>query len=509
MGDTEANEQAAADPATTTAKAASPVLNRRTVLAAATAAGVGVAAARLVAWANEPQFTPVPITGTLGNKTGLDWVSPLASEPARVAHLLRRATFGATQEELQQAQSDGYTKTVDRLLETKIVEPPAFPGGDEASQEKPLNIGQLQQWWIDHMLSTPTPFGERMTLFWHGHFTSDFRKVGAQDPFIYWQNLTWRAYALSDLRTMLRQVTIDPAMLRYLDLAQSTGKSPNENYARELMELFAMGPEAYTEDDVRAAAKGLAGWRLPMTQAMIDANVKRQIMQTGQAPKNVPKADLVRTGIFEKSRAYAGPAFTFLGETKVWSTDAILDKILDQDATAPFIVRKVLTHFAMPSPADAYVARLASSFRRSRYDVKTLMRDVFMSPEFVAAPAYRALIKTPTEFMVNAAKALGDKTLGRVILGSASGMGQVLFDPPSVGGWPENESWVSSNTMLSRANFVTAVLGAAKKLPPSGNAHQVYLDGVLSQQTLSLLNQTSDDRRRWAVVFASPEFQLK
>ncbi len=505
---TERASRSSAGPAPAT-PAAKATLNRRTVLAAATAAGIGVAAARLVAWANEPQFTPVPLTGTLANKSGLDWVSPLGSESARVAHLLRRATFGATADELEQARSAGYAKTVDRLLEERPAEPVPFPGGDGASSEKPLNIGQLQQWWIDHMLTTPTPFAERMTLFWHGHFTSDFRKVGAQDPFIYWQNLTWRRYALSDLRTIVQQVTIDPAMLRYLDLGTSTGRSPNENYSRELMELFTMGPEAYTEDDVRAAAKALAGWRTPLTQAIIDANVKRQMMRTGQAPKKPPKADTVRTGIFERSRAYTGPAFPFLGELRVWDTSAVLDKIVAQDATAPFIVTKILTHFATPSPSDAYVARLAAGFRRSGYDVKTLMRDVFMSPEFVAAPAYRALIKTPTEFMINAAKALGDRTLGRVILGSASGMGQVLFDPPSVGGWPQNESWISSNTMLARANYVTAVVNTVKKLPPSASAHETHLDGVLSERTLSLLNQTGDDRRRWAVLFASPEFQLK
>src|SRR6185503_20835064 len=150
-----------------------------------------------------------------------------------------------------------------------FAEPPVFAGGDEASQEKGLQIGQLQQWWIEQMLSSPTPFGERMTLFWHGHFTSDFRKVTPQNPYIYWQNLTWRRNALGDLKTMLMQVTIDPAMLRYLDLGNSTGRNPNENYARELMELFTMGPEAFTEDDVKAASKALAGWREPLTQAMI------------------------------------------------------------------------------------------------------------------------------------------------------------------------------------------------------------------------------------------------
>ncbi|HEX9140695.1 MAG TPA: DUF1800 family protein, partial [Gaiellaceae bacterium] len=151
---TTSTEQVGAAPGST------PVLNRRTVLSAAAAAGLGVAAARLIAYANEPAFTPVPLTGTQGNKTELDWVSPLTSDGAKVAHLLRRTTFGATDAELEQARSDGYAKTVDRLLETKIAEPPVFPGGDDASQEKGLNIGQLQQWWLDHMVSTPTPFGE-------------------------------------------------------------------------------------------------------------------------------------------------------------------------------------------------------------------------------------------------------------------------------------------------------------------------------------------------------------
>jgi uncharacterized protein (DUF1800 family) len=498
----------ATDSATRTA-AADHVLNRRTVLATAAAAGIGVAAARLVALANEPPFTPVPLTGTLANKMGLDWVSPLSSEPSRVAHLLRRTAFGTSESELTQAQSDGYAKTLDRLIETPFADPPVFPGGDDASQEKGLNVGQLQQWWIDHMLSTPTPFGERMTLFWHGHFTSDFRKVGPQTPFIYWQNLTWRRFALADLRTMLMQVTIDPGMLRYLDLGSSTGKSPNENYSRELMELFAMGPDAFTEDDVKAAAKGLAGWREPLTQAMVDANVKQQTARTGQPPKNIPKADTVRTGVFDRNRAYSGPAFAYLGETRLWNTDGIIDKILEQDATAVFIVRRILTHFVTPSPTDATILRLAAGYRKTKYDMKSLLRDVFTSPEFTAKSAYRSLIKTPTEFMVNTVKALGDKTLSRIITQSGPGMGQALFDPPSVGGWPENESWVSSNTMLARANFVTTALQQLKKIPSAGTAHETHLDGVLSAQTLQLLNEAADDKRRWAVLFASPEFQLK
>src|SRR5881396_2272349 len=242
-----------------------------------------------------------PISGIAAPKLAgdVDWVSPLAKESARVTHLLRRATFGATDAELDRALSEGFARTVERLIESPFVEPPVFPtpaaprpsaspslsprasasarpspsasakpsasaapsmaaGAASPSPSAPavltnttsINIGNLQGWWLDWMTKSPTPFAERMTLFWHGHFTSDYRKVGTNSPAIYWQNLTWRRMALGDLRSMLLKVTPDLAMLRYLDLAASTGRAPNENYARELLELFTMGVGSYTEDDV-------------------------------------------------------------------------------------------------------------------------------------------------------------------------------------------------------------------------------------------------------------------
>ncbi len=239
----------APEPTTETAAPSRKGFTRRQALAAAVATGVSVGAVRLLG-------------GTIQNITrsskaaGTDWVSPLSHESAQVAQLLRRTTFGYTQAQLDAAQSDGYAKTVDRLLETKPQEPPtlaaaATPGGRFAPQ-------QLQQWWVDHMLTTSTPFAERMTLFWHGHFTSDYRKT-ADNTFMLWQNLTWRRMALTSLGPMLMQVTTDPAMLRYLDLATSTGQSPNENYSRELMELFAMGAGNYT---TRAQSRS---WARPAT----------------------------------------------------------------------------------------------------------------------------------------------------------------------------------------------------------------------------------------------------
>jgi len=508
-----------------------------------------------------------PISGIAAPKLAgdVDWISPLSKESAKVTHLLRRATFGATDAELDRAQSEGFARTIERLIESPFVEPPVFPApaaprpsaspsmaprasgsarpsasasamANASASAKPsnagattapsptsapittftvrpsataapsmgtaaptasasapavmtnttsINIGNLQSWWLDWMTKSPTPFAERMTLFWHGHFTSDYRKVGTNSPAIYWQNLTWRRMALGDLKGMLLKVTPDLAMLRYLDLAASTGRAPNENYARELLELFTMGVGNYTEDDVKAAAKALAGWRLP---ARTEA--------TSQ------------TGIFDTRRAYSG-AVTFLGKTGTFNAESVVDTILAHDATAPYIVRQLVTSFVTPSPSDAYVARLADRFRRSRYDTKLLMRDIFMSPEFVAPETFRSLIKSPTDFMVSTAKALGATNLSGTIRQYGSTLGQNMFDPPSVAGWGDGATWISSNTMLQRANFVTAAIGSIRTAPSAARAHERHLDSVLAQGTVNEFNLARDDKSRWFAVFASPEFQLK
>jgi uncharacterized protein (DUF1800 family) len=468
-------------------------ITRRQALAAALATGVGVGAVRLLGGSMQNLARPKAGTGT-------DWVSPLGSESARVMQLLRRTSFGYTPAQLDAALSDGFARTVDRLVETKPVEPPtlsaaATPGGRFA-------VAQLQQWWLDHMLSTTTPFVERMTLFWHGHFTSDYRKV-ADDTFMYWQNLTWRRMALTNLRPMLMQVTTDPGMLRYLDLATSTGQSPNENYSRELMELFTMGPGNYTESDVRESAKALAGWVVPQPDSSATVTVATGVT------RNLPVYSTQRPGVFNARRAFKG-SVTYLGKTGPLDAQGVIDRILAQPATAQFIATKVAQHFVTAQPDAGYVKTLADSFRRSDYDMKTLMRAVFTSPEFSSAQSYRTLVKSPADFMVHAARALRANNLSKLIAASGSGMGQSLFDPPDVGGWPNNESWISSNTVVERVNFVTAALGQVKTaLPSASDAPHVQLDGVLSPQTASLLNQAADDRARWFITLASPEFQLK
>jgi uncharacterized protein (DUF1800 family) len=295
-------------------------------------------------------------------------------------------------------------------------------------------------------------------------------------------------------------------MLRYLDLGTSTGKSPNENYSRELMELFSMGVGTFNEDDVRAGAKALAGWREPISAAEATYLNAQAVQRGGRARTITP--DSVKTGVFEPSRAYVG-SVKFLGETRQWDTKAVLDKIAAADSVAPFITDKVLREFVMPDPPEATVKRIAEGFRKSKYDTKTLMRDVFTSPEFTQPTAYRTLIKSPTEFMVHVARALEAPQLSKAIAQAGSGMGQALFDPPEVGGWPSNASWVSSNNVLTRVNFVVGALSGLQKVPPFRDAHQVQLDGIVGPKTADLLNSAQDDSTRWLILLASPEFQLK
>ena len=489
------------DESSPPAEGAKSHISRRTVLGAAVAGGAGIAALRVLVYPRVEQLLHSSRATAAGRS---DWISPLASEKARVAHLLRRTTFGATLEELDQAASEGYSKTVDRLLETRAAAPPPLDPTNDVAHDRRLNATGLQQWWFDHMLSTSTPFAERMTLFWHGHFTSDFRKVGLQTPYIYWQNLTWRDMALTDLRSMLMRVTSDPAMLRYLDLATSTGQNPNENYARELLELFALGVGHYGEDDVRAAAKALAGWTEPRPTGTVDITVDAK----NNVVRKYPFYDQPATGTFVANRAYKGGQVTLLGKRDTYDTQKVIDRILAQPATAAFIARKVVQHFLSARVDDSYVKRLGDRFRSSKYDVKTLMRDVLTSPEFVADQSYRALVKSPTEFMVHSLKALRAPQLSRLALLSAPGMGQVLFDPPDVGGWPNNEAWISSNNVVTRVNFVTAILSQLKTPPPGAEAPQ-HIDGVVGPRTASVLNSAADDHARWFLALASPEFQLK
>jgi uncharacterized protein (DUF1800 family) len=406
------------------------------------------------------------------------------SEPLMISQLLRRFTFGATDAQFQQATQQGFRKTVDQLLAAAPAQPPPFKGGE--SLGKNLNLSDLQDWWITHMITTPTPFQERLTWFMAGIFTSDHQKVGLDNPFLIWQNRTWRDMALTDLRSILKRVSIDPAMLVYLDGNGSNGRgTPNQNYARELMELFSIGL-VYKEQDVQEGAKALSGWRVPTAR------------------------DATQTGIFDPNRHFAG-AVAFLGRNQPMDLDGAIDAILAHPASAPFITSKFVTEFVTPTPDQAYVDRLAANFRKSGFQIKTLVRDILLSPEFAAQANFRSLVKSPVEFMVGAARVTrADPAVAvPVIRNYARTLGHAPFDPPDVGGWPRNIAWLSPVALMNRVNFVTDFLGALKTLPAAGPQTVTrYLDGILSPGTNQALAQAQTDASRWWSLIASPDAQL-
>ena len=471
-------------------------LTRRQALgtAAGTAVGltgVGVGLGHL----RGSSVTPVSASG---------WASPLGTQRGLAAHLLRRAGFGYSVAELDAAASVSYRDLVDKVV---------------AEQAQPLpvpadvtNHTQVVRAWYSHMATTSAQFPERMTLFWHGVLTSDFRNA-AREPLVYQQNALYRDSGLTDLRSLLTKVTRDPLMMRYLNLDASTAAAPNENYARELMELFTLGPGNYSETDVREAARALSGLRT----GLYDAGGARIAAPKYSAADPQPYADEVNALIKQGARfrgelaprVHDAGSKTLLGHTGNLGADDVIDILLKQPACAPFVTRRAMTFFATPNPSDADVNVVANQFRDSGYDLRTLMRAIFTSTAFTTPSNYRSLMRSPTDYMVATMRTLDRPDLAAAAAAAAPGMDQVLYDPPNVAGWPANSGWISSSALLARVNFATAATAASHATSDPTAAVRTQLDNVLSPSTASALQAATTDSDRWFSVLASPEFQLK
>ena len=439
-------------------------ISRRNVLAAAGLAGVGVAAARFVdleALTRGLSSVPTPAG---------QWPNALATDAGRVAHLLRRAGFGYSAADFEASIQLRYPNLVEKLLN---------PGSETVTPPPDLlKIDGLRTWWMTRMVTSPNPLREKMTLFWHGFLTTDYRKLGNKQPHMYNQNVLYRQQGMSNFRSLLQATSRNPAMMLYLDLQTSRKGAPNENYARELMELFTMGPGNYTETDVREAARALTGWTVKDAASVFNP----KLHDDGQK--------------------------TFLGMTGNLGMDDVIDRILAQPANAPFVATKFARYFVTPSPSVGYVRRLAEVLTQSKWDITALLRAIFLSPEFLAPSSYRALVKSPAEFVASALRAVGGDHSVQAGVGQMLAMDQVLFDPPTVAGWPSDGGWITSNTLLGRINFVQDLVTRVKTLPPEAQARKPQLDDSLSPQTALMLGE----RRgvdSWYTALIATEFQLK
>ena len=370
---------------------------------------------------------------------------PMGYEDAR--HLLARTGFGPTDAEVRAYAALTREQGVNLLLRDArtdaITPPPAFvaetgalryPRPENATveerrafQQQQVRQGlELRAWWMNEMLVTRSPLTERMTLFWHNHFVSSQQKVRFA-RLMYAQNATLRANALGDFATLLHAASKDPAMLIYLDTAQSRKGQPNENFAREVMELFTLGEGHYSEKDIKEAARAFTGWSL-------DRDTGRYLFRPAVHDNGV-KTVLARSGSFDG--------------------DDVLDIILARPETAQFITTKLWREFVSPEPDAREVARIAEIFRGQNYDIKVALRSLLLSDAFWAQSNRGTLVKSPVELVVGTLRQL-DVAPGSAMPFAvvAAGMGQNLFSPPNVKGWPGGEQWINSNTLLARKQFL-------------------------------------------------------
>ncbi len=301
---------------------------------------------------------------------------------------------------------------------------------------------ELQAWWMREMLETPDPLVERMTLFWHGHFTSSLREVRVPQ-LLYRQNVLLRSHALGNYRALLHAVARDPAMLLYLDNQQNRRDAPNENFARELLELFTLGEGHYSEADVREAARAFTGWKMVPPEGRFAVNPR----QHDDGEKR------------------------FLGATGRLDGDDVIGRILAQPRAAEFIVAKLWREFVSPVPESRRAATLASMFRRD-YEIAPLVEALLrISVELPDRDAGQ-LVKSPVEFVVGTLRSLELPLPPRAAALACTQLGQTLLAPPNVRGWPGGNQWITTQTLLARREFVLALSGdpTADRSPPGPGA---------------------------------------
>jgi hypothetical protein len=420
--------------------------------------------------------TPAGWTNDLSPIAATDW------NAARAAHLLERAGFGGTPEEVARVAAMTPRQAVDWLVDYERVDnraarpfeesgvwdpgmdpfPPSRAEAVRLGREKGEALGakalpegtqrrlqpvvdkffyglrantietqRLGVWWAERMLTTPRPLEEKLTLFWHGHFATGANKV-RDARMMRQQNDMLRRRASGRLRDLLAGILEDPAMLVFLDNGENVKAHPNENFGRELLELFTMGVGNYSERDVREAARAFTGW-----------------------------TNDVLAFKFDREQHDFGPK-TFLGATGPFNGTEVIDRILEQPVTGEFVAGKIYRYFVREDVTPAVRTELGRQFKASGYQLKPLLERIFLSKDFYAPPSVGTQIKSPVVLVVSTYKKLGLRQLPTIPdFGRLTGsLGQTLFDPPNVAGWAGGRTWITPATLLQRGNLFRDVLMA-------------------------------------------------
>lgn len=338
---------------------------------------------------------------------------------------------------------------------------------------------ELRTWWMKEMLETPSPITERMVLFWHGHFTSSLDPVNHPDLLLQ-QNRLLRRHAFGDFRQMVREITRDPAMVRYLDLQQNRKGAPNENYARELFELFTLGEGHYSEADIREAARALTGLTVDNTS---------------------------RASGFDARRFDDGEK-TIFGKTAKFGIDELIDHTLAQPRVAVFVTEKLWREFVSDRPDPAVVAKLADRFRTD-WNIGTLMRGLLTSDAFWAAPNRAALVKSPVDVLVGTVRVTGAPVRADQLWRQSARLGLDLFNPPNVKGWPGGPAWINADTVLRRRQMAQALARNAAEAPEPWAVPGGPTAVLLAAPPQTPPPENASLRRRLEILVGDPAYQLK
>lgn len=417
---------------------------------------------------------------------------------AAAAHLLRRAGFGGRPAERALALAEGPERTLERLLAGTDADAELLRAAEPLLAAESLEL--LQAWWMALILAGRAPLRERMTLLWHDHFATSHDKVG-DVRLMHAQNELFRREGLGDFRVLLRGVARDPAMLVWLDGNSNRKGHPNENFAREVMELFALGIGHYDERDIREAARAL----------------------TGLGTEG-------RSTVFRPEQHDAGEKLLF-GQRGAFGPDEAIELVLAHPACPRHVARLLLEGFVAPGPAPAWVEELAGVLVAEDWNLARTLRVLLLSQLFHSPAARRARIAGPVELLASAVLALDAHVPPRRAARWSSAMGQALFRPPSVKGWDGGRAWIHTGTWIVRHNALVALAAArrdesgpirfeAERVFPEAQAAELaraacarLLPGHDDDELLAALEaaargSAAPARSCVAALLTSPEFQL-
>lgn len=418
---------------------------------------------------------------------------------ADAAHTLRRLQFGYSPVQLKQAVAAGRQATLDRLLspQPETAEFQEVDGVLRTTAVATGNLSDLQVWWLYRMVHSANPLTEKLTLLWHNHFATSQEKVRSVSLMLR-QNELQRAESSGSFAKLLHGMARDPAMLVWLDGEANRRRHPNENFAREVMELFSLGVGNYTEKDIQEAARAFSGWQLRDGEFWFNDN------QHDPRPK------------------------TIFGETGQFDGNSVVDLCLKQPACARYLAFKLLRTFVMPEPGDAEITAVADRLRLHGLVIGPVMHELVRSQLFFDARHRRLLIKSPLDFVLGMAHSLLDAVRWQPIAQTLAELGQSIFAPPSVKGWDGQRLWITSSTLILRANAATDVATSGRfgvltdavrgqLIQPDSAVEflqSVILGGEADAETVAqirTMTQIGDSKAGQAALqltLQSPEFQL-